>query len=617
MTPPSRLWHDGKPIETYRGFEVILPKPQLDEFYFRGAIAHTQRKNITVNEAESISKNLLEVPNLDLASLIQQKRATHLDLSTEDTSAVEAYLEECKQDITSLREKINSTISTIASLCNEVSNTTALLQRKSSQRDFCHYLLTPIRYVHQDLLEPIFLACLDLDDTRKRAPPKAPLQVASICYRWREIAHSTPALWSRVVVNSTVPKLHLAKQWLSRCRFPSLTLHNTPLDKISDLLTSSNGEYPIQVRRLELLVREKHDKILTTILDSHGDELEEIFLEHRGDRLKKLQAPRAKRLWLDQIPASWTQDPLPQQLTVLRITEDIHWEVLYRILLECTGLQVLYASLSADGTKLQSHPSGGMAFGELISLPRLTYLGLCTPGVDFPTDLLSNFTFPSLRVFECYVEGKPTLRVDDYSHWLISRPFLRHIRRLSLQLRFRVVEGFYSSLFDMTSSVEELSIYLDPKVLKTKPHLFEALTAVFCSLDSPRRLPKLKTLHFSSLQELAPVSQQILQLSQAWASMTRDLSLEQSQPLSLFIHLWSANSPRERKDELKELPALARETCPNLEIQVDRHLVSQWIDGIPLLFEMYPLAFNEVRRYEVVNKSMGWKPKTGPIYRIM
>ncbi|TFK64340.1 hypothetical protein BDN72DRAFT_846687 [Pluteus cervinus] len=496
-------------------------------------------------------------------------------------------------------------------------NATALLERKSGQRDLCQYLITPIYYIHQDLLEPIFLAGMESDNLH------GPLRVASVCYRWKEIAHATPALWNHVSVNNLLPgTFNLAKLWLSRCRFPSLTLgfRDISLTTLAQLLVSSQT----QIRRLELhTTNANDDRILQAIIDGgHGDELEEIVIKHEENIIDDLPVPHIKRLYLEQVPTSWSRTSPPQQLTILRITDDIHWEMLDLILSECTVLQKLYASMAEDGPRPLDRR---MSLKGATTHSHLTYLGLSYTPKDgeFPSDLISSFSFPSLSVFECHLAwtSNPEV-VSAATKWLDSLPFLGQLKRLSLLIEFKVPQSFYDSLLSRAEAIEELSAYFDLEE-EPQPNILRTLITFFHVLESPPRLPNLKSLHFSSYDSLTPALDEIFGVGQMWASIVQAVLGEQYESLSLWAHHWDRYQPEGDGDNTKDkqLGFLQRipdpGTHPNLEFKFCRHNPSEWITNFPLVFEMYPLALNEGTKYEIVNSAGKWAPKSGPVYRIV
>ncbi|TDL16194.1 hypothetical protein BD410DRAFT_707447, partial [Rickenella mellea] len=53
----------------------------------------------------------------------------------------------------------------------------------------------PIKRVPVEIISNIFIHCLPADSYAVPVKDKAPINVSSVCNRWREIATSTPRLW--------------------------------------------------------------------------------------------------------------------------------------------------------------------------------------------------------------------------------------------------------------------------------------------------------------------------------------------------------------------------------------------------------------------------------------
>jgi len=84
-------------------------------------------------------------------------------------------------------------------------------------------LLSPIRRTPPELLAKIFILCLPVDQFVMINVLDAPLLLAQICRRWREIVLSTPRLWNSLCVvehllEELIPfnRILLIKVWLSR-----------------------------------------------------------------------------------------------------------------------------------------------------------------------------------------------------------------------------------------------------------------------------------------------------------------------------------------------------------------------------------------------------------------
>ncbi|KAJ6508274.1 hypothetical protein C8R45DRAFT_966808 [Mycena sanguinolenta] len=63
-------------------------------------------------------------------------------------------------------------------------------------------LISPMRCIPQDVLLEIFFACLPSEHNALIDPAEAPLVLGHICRHWREVAHSTPMLWSSIHIPS-------------------------------------------------------------------------------------------------------------------------------------------------------------------------------------------------------------------------------------------------------------------------------------------------------------------------------------------------------------------------------------------------------------------------------
>lgn len=84
-------------------------------------------------------------------------------------------------------------------------------------------LLSPARSLPEDIYREIFLWCLASSDrpSYKRGHEKVPLLLSQVCSRWRQIAHSTPRLWTKVLFKydnegPNERNCDNLKSWLSR-----------------------------------------------------------------------------------------------------------------------------------------------------------------------------------------------------------------------------------------------------------------------------------------------------------------------------------------------------------------------------------------------------------------
>ncbi|KIM75632.1 hypothetical protein PILCRDRAFT_668588 [Piloderma croceum F 1598] len=96
-----------------------------------------------------------------------------------------------------------------------------LLQRRSLRidRHLLSTLLSPVRFLPPELLGEIFRYCLPQDYDESGAH-KAVMLPSHVCKRWRDVALSTPALWTNMVLHVTDKTLEsqtaLVTDWVSR-----------------------------------------------------------------------------------------------------------------------------------------------------------------------------------------------------------------------------------------------------------------------------------------------------------------------------------------------------------------------------------------------------------------
>ncbi|KAJ7490855.1 hypothetical protein FB451DRAFT_1221262 [Mycena latifolia] len=69
-------------------------------------------------------------------------------------------------------------------------------------------LMAPLRRIPQDVLGEIFVACLPTAHNALLDPDEAPLLLGRICRQWRNVAYSTPRIWSSLHIPSGTPPLN-------------------------------------------------------------------------------------------------------------------------------------------------------------------------------------------------------------------------------------------------------------------------------------------------------------------------------------------------------------------------------------------------------------------------
>ncbi|KAG7097886.1 hypothetical protein E1B28_005199 [Marasmius oreades] len=171
------------------------------------------------------------------------------------------------QEVVQLEEILRGPQETLARLITEISRLESTLQSLYFQRDAMQAcidqhraLLSPFRHLPVDILREIFIQTLPSDHFPTRSLLQAPLLLTTVCKTWREIALTTPHLWTAIHIY--IPQLmaecdidsHLAliqartegvKRWLDRSgSLPisfSLVIDARPLFYPSRLTTPHAG----------------------------------------------------------------------------------------------------------------------------------------------------------------------------------------------------------------------------------------------------------------------------------------------------------------------------------------------------------------------------------------
>ncbi|TFK63804.1 hypothetical protein BDN72DRAFT_847268 [Pluteus cervinus] len=464
-----------------------------------------------------------------------------------------------------------------------------------------------------------------MNDSHDPYPLKAPLQLASVCYRWWKIALSTPALWSYIIVDPdhATSSLRTAALWIDRSRFASFRLHlkqGVPRDEppLSEFLESLRSS-PIRFKRLEIEIDNEDESglIMDLLFKDHSDELEDLKIRH-NHVLKHSLPPSLQRLFLLYSPDSLRRSPPPENLTILRVVMEIHWDMLEWCLFHCKRLKKVLVSLCETGTRL----ADGLPVDGTRRLIRndLIYLGITNDcqDVELPEHLLRNFTFPSLRLFDYYADKEVTASIS----WLLSLSFIGQIRRLVLQLEFDLKMDMILSILRNAYALEELSVYNMPEF-----HFLETLSGIPSTSDS-FLLPRLKHLHVGSLHNMVLPFSDIEPIVKAWSrSAVGSGSAEgtgDEPPIHdlSYIHLHHWHQDKGEYDTADEnqtrldLKTSLQDTYKSIDIRMVRHVLHEWVYNVPILFEMFPLSFNEERKFEVMQRDGSWKMEIGGMYII-
>ncbi|KAJ7685635.1 hypothetical protein DFH06DRAFT_1119051 [Mycena polygramma] len=199
-----------------------------------------------------------------------------------------------------------------------------------------------------EILAEIFWHCLRRRDIgvtyQVPNPTAAPLSLCCICRRWREVAISTPTLWSSLFLDIAVedgqfgilPNVALegARHPLTICIQHRMKQHG-PLEPIMSLLKTIVG-LSCQWQNIDLDIEEDLYYTVFPLAPGNVPLLENLYITHRGDlSLSHREAPKLREFSIyvhsEQIRVPW------HQLTVCR-SDDIEISSCLDILRDCPNL---------------------------------------------------------------------------------------------------------------------------------------------------------------------------------------------------------------------------------------------------------------------------------------
>lgn len=151
---------------------------------------------------------------------------------------------------------------TFEQLCIERERHEIHLTHLKAERDQAQFdiealqnILSPIRRIPVEILSEIFVRCLSKDGLTRPSSGEAPLLLMMICRRWRDVAISTPKLWSSLSILLTErchPHLSLIQTFLSRSApLPFSFL----IEENAEYLPSQPITHPWTPRVFELLLQ--------------------------------------------------------------------------------------------------------------------------------------------------------------------------------------------------------------------------------------------------------------------------------------------------------------------------------------------------------------------------
>jgi hypothetical protein len=178
-----------------------------------------------------------------------------------------------------------------------------LLQQQKRLKAFisAHEALTsPVRRLPREILQEIFLHCLPSDHLPILCRREAPLVLTRICRHWRDLAQSTPSIWSalRIVVPSGHKdhrdfQLKRIERWLGYTKSVPLTLEIWSLDPP------------------DLSLSPEFDEAFCAVIHPHAHHIHSITLDVSDQFLK---------VFADSTFVSW---PLLHKVSIIRA---VNWD---------------------------------------------------------------------------------------------------------------------------------------------------------------------------------------------------------------------------------------------------------------------------------------------------
>ncbi|TFK61987.1 hypothetical protein BDN72DRAFT_849168 [Pluteus cervinus] len=554
-------------------------------------------------EGKTNWSQVVEHPSLDLPLLLDQMRVYGQSPSSIETSVIQDFLQECKDDVQVLKSKLSDTISIISRLSRELSETSYRLSCRLDQLRLSEYLLSPqggnlSSLLPQDILEQIFLACRQSGGMSnfKPSPNCAPLQLAAVCHRWRVIALSMPPLWANIWADSSTPStFKLAELWIQRCSSHVLRIQVHPNENIHDFLVSLRNAAS-KPRQLDIAFHNNDEVHMVwsqmELLDF--TELQELVLKYNHLPIELPEsASQLKRLHLYTTPVSWGESPPPSQLTVLSVTSEVHWSMLEHILLHCPLLQGILICIAETGPRYSggSHPVDSGVISQITNLPELTAFSLVNECKNdhIPIDFLHKFTFPALRAFEYYVKYPERTAIT----WLISLEFIPQIRRMTLHIT-EFPTPILPLVLNAAARLEEIYIACDASLYVLHP-ILEVFSSVTQSTTTAPHLARVQlALASSHLKTYAPSFSNLI------TSMSSPASGRLVPVNHLGIGSWKGiGEPIEFRSRLGDLGKI------DLGIYDLSSRYSMY--NVPLGFSMYVAPFSHSQERGVLQPDGSWK----------
>ncbi|KAJ7236189.1 hypothetical protein C8J57DRAFT_1530292 [Mycena rebaudengoi] len=377
----------------------------------------------------------------------------------------------------------------------------------------------PVLTLPVEITSSIFLHCLPSHGHVIPSPLRAPLLLAQICHRWREVALSTGELWNSLYPSYSLikaqvrhdwhPLCALMQTWFCRAKAAPLSLGlNCPVTRVSPALLELISSFAGQIKRLDIHLQSEQFRELRPFQLTRFPLLQHLAMSHSsyaeiGDVLN--DTPSLRELRLVGIFTHWTSFnfPLPL-LNRLEIAAEISITTFLEVLNNFPVLSHFNYRLmepdtnGVDGSMAQMFPHLSSLAGNAAALCFVTLPGLCE--LELPSFSKIDHVQQFLTRSSCTVErltldlGNLDWDVDgsELLIWLTAFPSLS-----ALKIDEYSNTDILIDCLDSGSLMPRLSeIIIDSTIRPpTSSHDYGPLVALLRRRTDPHRSIKLRKFH--------------------------------------------------------------------------------------------------------------------------
>ncbi|KAJ6629224.1 hypothetical protein B0H10DRAFT_1988635 [Mycena sp. CBHHK59/15] len=348
-----------------------------------------------------------------------------------------------------IRESISDSLKSLDDLDSEISSLKARVAQLLEQREkLCadisahQALVTPARRLPRDIIQEIFVACLPADRNPVMTSSDPPMLLGQIYSFWRDIALSTPCLWSslHIVIPGSAEMIHrighAIKIWLSRSGVLPLsikvvlsrTYSDDLQDKVAEIFTTLSM-YKRRWRDIEFLFALASEALLSSLAAIPTDDVPLLgsFLlcswikdSESVVHLPLFDAPNLRNASINSFghspifPTSWlsltelhlnTGDGSGRSLGFSRpglhlgATTFLSPRAAIDILRRCPNLEISSLEVTQDYTEANIVVANDHTFGPPLTLEKLRILSIAFPHRRPPDIFFQTLIIPKLESF--------------------------------------------------------------------------------------------------------------------------------------------------------------------------------------------------------------------------